>query len=63
MRHHPKLYAHPLQYRREGVAVAAALLFIQSSLMTDIVAIGLFILLVAFQYYKKKKQQRAPEAV
>ncbi|MHC0551171.1 TRAP transporter permease [Salinicoccus sp. CNSTN-B1] len=45
------------------VAVATALLFIQSSLMTDGVAIGLFILLVAFQYYKKKKQQRAPEAV
>lgn len=37
-------------------AVVTALLFIQSDLTTDAIALGLFIILVVFQLYKKRKQ-------
>ncbi|WP_411843356.1 TRAP transporter permease [Salinicoccus sp. HZC-1] len=37
-------------------AAVTALLFIQSDLFTDSIAFGLFILLVVFQLYKKRKQ-------
>ncbi|WP_245608229.1 TRAP transporter permease [Salinicoccus luteus] len=40
-------------------AVATALLFIQSDLLTDGIAVGLFILLVLFQLYKRRKNKRA----
>ena len=38
------------------VAVITALLFIQSDITTDVIGIGLFVLLVLYQLYKKKKQ-------
>ncbi|MCG7331504.1 TRAP transporter permease [Salinicoccus roseus] len=42
-------------------AVATALLFIQSDFVTDGIAIGLFVLLVLFQLYKRRKNKRAPQ--
>ena len=39
------------------VAVITALLFIQSDLVTDAIGFGLFVLLVVYQLYKKKKQE------
>ena len=42
-------------------AVATALLFIQSDFVTDGIAIGLFVLLVLFQVYKRRKNKRAPQ--
>ena len=38
------------------VAVITALLFIQSDITTDVIGIGLFVLLVLYQLYKRKKQ-------
>lgn len=47
----------------ERVAAAAtALLFIQSDFVTDGIAVGLFILLVLFQLYKRRRKKRAPQA-
>ncbi len=39
------------------IAVITALLFIQSDLVTDAIGFGLFVLLVMYQLYKKKKQE------
>ncbi|WP_342388385.1 TRAP transporter permease [Salinicoccus bachuensis] len=47
----------------ERVAAAAtALLFIQSDFVTDGIAVGLFILLVLFQLYKRRRNKRAAQA-
>lgn len=42
-------------------AVATALFFIQSDFVTDGIAIGLFVLLVLFQLYKRRKNKRATQ--
>src|SRR5699024_1785584 len=39
------------------ISVVTALLFIQSDLVTDAIGFGLFVLLVVYQLYKKKKQE------
>ena len=39
------------------LAVITALLFIQSDLVTDAIGFGLFVLLVTYQLYQKKKQE------
>ncbi|MCG1010320.1 TRAP transporter fused permease subunit [Salinicoccus sp. ID82-1] len=44
-------------------AVATALLFIQSDLLTDAIAVGLFILIVLFQLYKRRKEKRMLKTV
>src|SRR5699024_12682989 len=41
------------------IAVITALLFIQSDLISDSIGFGLFILLVLYQLYKKKKREPA----
>src|SRR5699024_1001083 len=41
------------------IAVITALLFIESDLITDSICFALFILLVLYQLYKKKKREPA----